>query len=451
MSDLFELCRAAVTAAAAIDLSALEAPELRTTAVGLQQHIDQMGVALAKVLHEAEVRGAWQGTGARSMADWLAGKTKSSYGQAKKKEKLGEAMGKSKELDEAVKKGDLSPDAASELSDAVNNPPEGADVGELVKAAKGATPKEAKDAAETWKRINSSESEEDAEKRRFAQRSVKSGLPNDGMVTTIATLPVLENRTLHNALEHIMGMSQSDGRTREQQRADALTALVDAYAKGTVTGGREQPSIIATCPIGTLTGASDEPGVTPHGDRIPAHVMRQLAENATLQRMLIDAEGILLDLGRETRFATLNQYKALVAIDGCCTVVTCSIPAGWCDVDHFVAWEDGGETNLDDLRLLCRFHHKLRHAKGSWVSGTARDGAIHLADGTVLRCKSKGTAAAAKGRKRSSERADASESASTGMGGSASATTSQSAGATANGSTGTSGGKGAGPRTQAAA
>jgi hypothetical protein len=293
-----------------------------------------------------------------------------------------------------VKKGDVSPDAASELAEAVNNPPAGADVGELVEAAKGATPKEAKEAADTWKRINSKESEEDAEKRRFAMRSVKSGLPNDGMVTTIATLPVTENRMLQNALEHIKGMSQPNGRTREQQMADALTALVDAYAKGTVTGGREQPSIIATIPVESLTGDSNEPGVTPHGDRIPAHIVRRMAENATLQRMLVDAAGIILDLGREVRFATIQQYKALLLRDGCCTEEGCNIPAAWCDLDHFLSWEEGGETNLENMRLLCRFHHTMRHMKGSWVSGTATDGYIHLADGTVLHCFSKGTGAA---------------------------------------------------------
>jgi hypothetical protein len=392
MSELFDLCRAAATAATALEPSALDLPELRTTAVGLQQHIDQMGVALARVLADAESRKAWQGTGARSMADWLAGKTKSSYGQAKRKQKLGEALGKSKELDEAVKKGDVSPDAASELTDAVNHPPAGADVGELVNAVKGATPAEAKEAAETWRRVHSEESEEAAAKRRFGQRSVKSSMPNDGMVTTTVILPELENRMVQNALEHIKGLSEADGRTREQQMADALIALVDGYAKGTVTGGREKPSIILTIPVESVLGTSNEPGVTAHGDKIPAHIVRQMVENALLQRMM-QAEGIILDLGREVRYATVQQYKAILARDGGCTVNTCNIPGGWCDVDHIVPWEQGGESNIADMRLLCRFHHVLRHMQGVWVSGTALDGYIHLPDGTVLHCSPKGTGA----------------------------------------------------------
>ena len=51
---------------------------LSNTLIGLQRHIDRITVHQAKVLHEAERIRAWEGTGARHIADWLAGKTKSS-------------------------------------------------------------------------------------------------------------------------------------------------------------------------------------------------------------------------------------------------------------------------------------------------------------------------------------------------------------------------------------
>ncbi|MGI8517057.1 MAG: HNH endonuclease signature motif containing protein [Acidimicrobiia bacterium] len=41
----------------------------------------------------------------------------------------------------------------------------------------------------------------------------------------------------------------------------------------------------------------------------------------------------------------------------------CRRPAKWCDVDHIVSWLDGGPTSLDNLQLLCRFHHRLKHLK----------------------------------------------------------------------------------------
>lgn len=385
MNELADLCRAAAAAAAALEPGSLDIDGLRSTAVGLQQHIEQMSVALAKVLHEAENRRAWEGTGARSMADWLAGKTKSSYGQAKRKEQLGKGLSKSKELDEAVKHGVLSPDAATELVEAISNPPDGADVGELVNAAKGATPPEARDAAERWKQIHSVESEQAAARRRFEQRTVKSSAPRDGLVTTTVVLPVLENRQFHNALEHIKGQSNADGRTREQQMADALIALTDAYAKGTVTGGREKPSLLITIPAESMLGSSNQPGVTAHGDHIPAHLVRQMAGNALLRRVL-EADGTVLDLGRTVRYATDDQYRVLVVRDGCCRFPGCRIPAGWCDVDHIMAWEHNGPSDLSNEWLLCRFHHTLKHSPGVSAIGDATNTQIRLADGTVIDC-----------------------------------------------------------------
>jgi hypothetical protein len=42
-------------------------------------------------------------------------------------------------------------------------------------------------------------------------------------------------------------------------------------------------------------------------------------------------------------------------------------------VHHIIAWLDGGETNLDNLCLLCRFHHRNFEQHG-WTVYTADDG-----------------------------------------------------------------------------
>ncbi len=43
----------------------------------------------------------------------------------------------------------------------------------------------------------------------------------------------------------------------------------------------------------------------------------------------------------------------------------CGMPASRCEVDHTIAWEDGGTTNLENLAPLCRGHHKVKH-HGGW-------------------------------------------------------------------------------------
>ena len=115
---------------------------LRASILAVHTAAAQLKVVEAELLAVAESREAWVGTGARSMADWLAGKTNSSYGDAKRKTKLGSALGKNKKLKDAVEKGEVSPDAAEQLAGTINQPPSGADdrhLNDLVDACKGAS------------------------------------------------------------------------------------------------------------------------------------------------------------------------------------------------------------------------------------------------------------------------------------------------------------------------
>ncbi|MFM2071914.1 MAG: hypothetical protein RLZZ623_2177, partial [Actinomycetota bacterium] len=169
----------------------------RDAILACQHLLDAVKVAQARLIADATEHQDWAGTGYRGMADWLAGTTKSSYADAKRKEKLGSALGKSKDLSDAVAAGSITPDAAEALADAVNEPPPNAtdaDVADLVDAAKGASPKDAKGAAGRWKEILASETEEEAETRRFAQRAVHTTVPVDGTGTASVTLPTLQYR-----------------------------------------------------------------------------------------------------------------------------------------------------------------------------------------------------------------------------------------------------------------
>lgn len=393
MDEILELLDSAATAAGDLIPLCTGPVSQRCALLALQTHLDRVGVVQAKLLALAEASKAHEGTGARNAAGWLAGKSKSSLGSAKKKAELGEAMNKSKALDDAVTNGELSPDAAAALHDAVTNPPENAseaDVDELVDAVKGADPFEAKQAANRWKEILSSETEEQAEDRRYQQRSLRMTAPCDGLVTINATLPVLQARQVFASVSHIAGQyGKDDTRTTEQRLADGLIELATAYAKGQVNGGRENPNLLITIPVDSLTGDSNEPGVTSWGDHIPAFVVRQLAENATLQRVL-QAGSHILDLGRSARLATDQQYQALVVRDGGCREPGCHIPAAWCQVDHLTDWILGGATDLDNLVLWCTFHHHEKHRPGVKVLGNAHDLHLQRADGTIVHCPPKG-------------------------------------------------------------
>jgi Domain of unknown function (DUF222) len=83
-----------------------------------------------------------------------------------------------------------------------------------------------------------------------------------------------------------------------------------------------------------------------------------------------------LDVGRASRVATPAQRRALAARDGGCLFPGCDTPPLWCEPHHWlIHWIDGGETNLDNLALLCRRHHRFVHEDG-WSMSQDHHGAF---------------------------------------------------------------------------
>ena len=52
------------------------------------------------------------------------------------------------------------------------------------------------------------------------------------------------------------------------------------------------------------------------------------------------------------------------ARDITCIYPRCQVPARRCDIDHRLAWTDGGTTTVTNLHCLCRAHHRAKHLGG---------------------------------------------------------------------------------------
>ncbi|HEX8509564.1 MAG TPA: HNH endonuclease signature motif containing protein, partial [Propionibacteriaceae bacterium] len=44
----------------------------------------------------------------------------------------------------------------------------------------------------------------------------------------------------------------------------------------------------------------------------------------------------------------------------------CTRPPQWCERHHIIEWAAGGTTDLDNLTLLCRYHHH-NYAQRGWT------------------------------------------------------------------------------------
>ena len=67
----------------------------------------------------------------------------------------------------------------------------------------------------------------------------------------------------------------------------------------------------------------------------------------------------------ETGYRPSRKLQHLVrARNAGCTAPGCGRPAARCDVDHTIAWEQGGLTCECDLAPLCLHHHRCKQAEG---------------------------------------------------------------------------------------
>jgi hypothetical protein len=76
---------------------------------------------------------------------------------------------------------------------------------------------------------------------------------------------------------------------------------------------------------------------------------------------VITDHGVPLAMGRATRTPTIGQLRALTIRDGGCAFPGCHTPARFTQAHHITHWANAGPTDLDNLVLLCRHHHRLVH------------------------------------------------------------------------------------------
>ncbi|MEV3903873.1 HNH endonuclease signature motif containing protein [Mycobacterium sp. NPDC050551] len=141
----------------------------------------------------------------------------------------------------------------------------------------------------------------------------------------------------------------------------------------------------------------------PHGHRttVIAHVdVKEQVASLHLGPVLTDAErrfllcdatfevwlerhGQPIGSGRDTRQISRRLRRALEHRDRCCVVPGCGATRGL-HAHHIRHWEDGGATELDNLVLVCPYHHRMHHRGGITITGPAQHLIVTDCDGRQL-------------------------------------------------------------------
>lgn len=227
--------------------------------------------------------------------------------------------------------------------------------------------------------------------RQRAATTLAKGINDDtGMYWLRAEFDPETGARLFRAIDNeIAGLAEQqapdDPVDREQLAARALVDLATAANRSKRPGRVE---LLALVDLDTLTGGlrADSTCELHDGTEIPAATMRRLACDAHIIPVVLNGDGVPLDVGRSQRLATDDQRRALRSMYRTCGIGTCDVPFDRCEIHHLDEWDaHHGETNLDRLVPACSRHHHLAH-EGGWcleLDPTTRELTVTLPDGTL--------------------------------------------------------------------
>jgi hypothetical protein len=158
-----------------------------------------------------------------------------------------------------------------------------------------------------------------------------------------------------------------DDRSPAQRRHDALASVCRlALRAGELpgTGGTPATVLITLTADQVCSGAGL--AETTFGQQLSVADALRLADQAGLAMLFTDPTGRPLTLHRSRRVASPSQTLALIGRDKGCTFPGCTMPPEWTEKHHIVPWKDGGPTNLDNLCLICDYHHD-NHLQQGWT------------------------------------------------------------------------------------
>jgi hypothetical protein len=178
-------------------------------------------------------------------------------------------------------------------------------------------------------------------------------------------------------------------------KGDALVDMARGFLNSTPQdrSGEDRTLVVVTVSAENLTrnphdvpaGTSQPTEATCHiegGGSIEAATAQKLACDNPLLGALIDKHGKVLALGRTRRLVSKAQRRALMIRDQMCRYPGCH-QTRHLKAHHVLPWALGGRTDLDNLVLLCQWHHTAVHEGGVTITRDADGWVFTKPDGQL--------------------------------------------------------------------
>jgi hypothetical protein len=193
-----------------------------------------------------------------------------------------------------------------------------------------------------------------------------------GLLRLTVEVPIEEGELIVRALDWAVAagevttdvdpkaVAESKGTAWRAQQADALVAVVKSYLDGGAAG--EGGSTADHHQVVVHTDAKALTGGVGYAD-LPIDTVKRLLCDCSVVLVAEGADGDPLDVGRKQRTVSTPLRRALYARDRGCTFPGCHRKR-YLDGHHLKHWINGGETNPDNMTLLCTHHHRELHEGG---------------------------------------------------------------------------------------
>ncbi|MFT3803558.1 MAG: DUF222 domain-containing protein [Burkholderiaceae bacterium] len=397
--------------------TALPIADLQAQITELAGHLNAASHRWLVLIAEFDRREGWADGSTQSCAHWLGWKCGLDMGAAREKVRVARALTQLPQVSAAMARGALSYSKVRAITRVATPATEET----LLMIALHGTAHHVETVVRHYRRAQES-AELDREARQVASRGLHYHYDDDGSLVLQARLPAETGALLVKALERASDLRRDQGvsaedrdvsaerqdvsaetaPTRGQRRADALARFAEtwlAHGDQALSGGERQQIVVhvdvdslraadtlcnaETSDAGTSNAApSDEPAPgrceLENGPALAVQTARRLACDASIVRIVEDAFGRPLDVGRKTRSIPPAIRRALQARDSGCRFPGCT-HTRFLDGHHIRHWADGGETRLSNLVLLCRFHHRQVH-EGRIDVRVLNDGALRFND-----------------------------------------------------------------------
>jgi len=331
--------------------------ELDAAICQLASRINAVNYQLLVLVREFDDRMGWAKWSYANCAEWLSWRCGICLSAAREKVRTAQALRDLPEISLAFSEGRLSYTKVRALTRVA--PIHGEDA--LLRYALDAS---APDVEERCRQIRNvhPDSARDAQRAWEARWLSAWRNPARGTLCLRVELPLEVGELVMQAIEGAMereqipdGVAERSPSGFQSQQADALVAIIKTYVEG--KSGSDSSSTADRYQVVVHVDEAALHGGAGRSDA-PLETVKRLACDSSVVVVTEDERGTPLTVSRKQRIVPTPVRRALWARDRHCTFPGCQ-RARLVEAHHVHHWADGGETSLDNLMLLCWFHHQL--------------------------------------------------------------------------------------------